>query len=124
MRERLCDGVVHQLQRGAAADKAFLRLAAEKLRKKRLCLRQTRKLAVVARVDAAGYAVLRRGEHGENIAHHVKLLAPGLAARHIELELLRLCSLKAGKAELMLAHKLHAGHFAVFLSHTKSSDMY
>ena len=29
------------------------------------------------------------------------VLAPGLAARHVELELLRLCSLEAGSAELM-----------------------
>ena len=117
---RLRDRVIHQLERCVAADEAFLRLAAENVGKERLRLGQSGKLAVVARVDAAGYAVVRRGEHREHIAHEIELLAPGLAARHVELELLRLCSLEAGSAELMLAHKLLAGHFAVFLSHDKT----
>ena len=68
----------------------LLRLAAEDVRPQRLCRRQTRQLAVVAGVDAVHLTVLRGLEHRQNVRYEIELLLAGLAARHVQLERLRL----------------------------------
>ena len=89
---RIClgDGVVHERERRVAADETLLRLAAEDVRPQRLCRRQTRELAVVAGVDAVHLTVLRGLEHRQNVRYEIELLLAGLAARHVQLERLRL----------------------------------
>ena len=88
MCKRLGNGVVHERQRCIAADEALLGLAAENIGKQPLGGHDAAQLAVVAHVHAVDNALCRVGQHGQNIADHVQLCLGGLAARHVELQLL------------------------------------
>ena len=81
----------HQLKTGVSADEHLLRLCAENIRKELLCLGNAGKHTVIAAVIAA----LRdhAGISGQCIHERkcqIKLFRAGLAACHIQAELLRL----------------------------------
>jgi len=84
----LGDRVVHEIERGVAADEALLGPASQNVRKQALGRRQTGQLAVVAHVDAVGHAVLRLRQHGQNVGDQIQLGLARLASGHIQLEAL------------------------------------
>lgn len=84
----LGDQVIHELQAGGAAHEALLRLAVQNFGKEALGGRQAGEVPVVAGVDAVAFAVLRLGQGGEDAGDQVELLLAGLAASHIQLQLL------------------------------------
>ena len=96
VRECLGNGVVHQRERGVAADEALLGLAAEDLGEQPLRRGQPRQLAIIAYINTIGNIVFGGLENIHNIADHVKLCLAGLAAGHIQLQLARFERVKLG----------------------------
>ena len=90
MRPGLGDEVIHEVQAGTAADEDLRGRHAQQLGKQALGRGNAGQLAIVAHVERAVEAVLRRLQHGQNAADHVKLRAARLAAGHVQGELLGL----------------------------------
>ena len=90
VRIALADQIVHERQRGVAADEALLRPAAEHVRPEFLRFLEARQLAVVAGVDAVRDAVFRGLQNAQNIGDEIQLFLAGLAAGHIQLQMLGL----------------------------------
>ena len=90
VRIAFADQIVHERQRGVAADEALLRPAAEHVRPEFPCFLEARQLAVVAGVDAVRDAVFRGLQNAQNIGDEIQLFLAGLAAGHIQLQMLGL----------------------------------
>ena len=90
MRPGLGDEVIHEVQAGTAADEDLRGRHAQQLGKQALGRGNAGQLAIVAHVERAVEAVLRRLQHGQNAADHVELRTARLAAGHVQGELLRL----------------------------------
>ena len=80
----LGDGVIHQRQRGAAADETFLCPAAQQLREQFFSTGQTGQLPVVADIHAVRLALHRVVQYGQYVGYGVQLRLAGLAPRHIQ----------------------------------------
>ena len=90
VRPGLGDEVIHEVQAGAAADEDLRGRHAQQLGKQALGRGNAGQLAVVAHVERAVEAVLRRLQHGQNAADHIELRTARLAAGHVQGELLGL----------------------------------
>ena len=117
VRECLGNGVVHQRERGVAADEALLGLAAEDLGEQPLRRGQAGQLAVVAHVDTVGNIVFGGLENVHDIADHIELGAAGLAAGHIQLQLARFERVKLGLYRAVFFLQLRCAAILVCNSH-------
>ena len=113
----LCNGIVHQSQAGVAADEAFLRLAAKDIGPQLLGSGDAGELAVVANIQTVGHAVGGGLQGGEHIADKVQLFPAGLAAGHIQMELLSFQLFKAGFDSRQFSLPLLSSQIAVKFRH-------
>ena len=84
MRIGLGNGIVHKLQAGVSADKAFACLAAQKIGKQLLRSTQAGELPVIAHVGLIQQAVCRVVQHGQHVGNQVELLLARFAPGHIQ----------------------------------------
>ena len=102
----LADQVVHQAQGSVAADKGLAGLAAQNIRPVLAGALQTGQIAVVTAVVSVDDTLSGVHQGGEHIADQVQLQLAGLAAGHIQLQILLLQLVITGQHLLVFHAKL------------------